>query len=766
MVGKGYHAAILAALLLVFLLSCGTKRSAIDFNGDSPLENRLSQAIIQAQALPQPSQLQDELWQELVTELVRVLKQRQEGELRATNMLPPPPDFGVEQGVLYWTQCLTGDYDNNGEVNVADLTPLGIHFGEDVPPGTGEIAALGRVDGDDNYKINIADITPIGVHYGETVTGYSVLFSEDASGSSTSVAARLDPPDHETGPMADTPVYSYAPTSSGYYSVMARGVGQSGMSRTAFLEVDLGVPGPDPDPNPDPNPDPDPDPDPDPLPDLDPDPLPGQGVVSGRLVDPNGNPVGEGSIVIPGYGPVQANEQGYFIMPNIGASANAPVGVRAAGFANTVGITRVDGFRERFMEFVVLPREFSGYLSGSAGGALDGSMGAKVNIPANSVVDKGGNPLTGTLSVSLTPVGVADESELATVPGNFQARMLDSSSAVLESFGMMELFIDDGLGNAADIAPGEEIEIEIPVPQALRGTSAAREAPETVGLYSFDEAAGQWIEEGEMELNDEGTAYVGQTQSTGWKNPDKPIYNKPVSPPPVMTVNVIDRDAAPVVGAEVCVSGVDYYCRISKATGQDGAASTIVKANSQIRLFARMGDELVSYDKNIQTPGLGQVCSVDLVLNPVLFSATLTWGDAPDDLDIHMLLPVGTAGSSSRAHCYWHRMDVGDAMMDTDDRFWFGPERITAYSGVDGVYDVYVYDASQDFECPLQLSQAKLTVGGSNCPTLTVSAPSSNPYWYYTWHAFQIVVSNDGQDIEVTPINKYVELPPEMYFEH
>src|SRR5690606_36903392 len=70
---------------------------------------------------------------------------------------------------LSWPYSNTGDYDQNSEVNIADLTPIGIHFGDSV---SDPLSSQAIIDGDANGEINIADSTPIGANYGNAPSGY------------------------------------------------------------------------------------------------------------------------------------------------------------------------------------------------------------------------------------------------------------------------------------------------------------------------------------------------------------------------------------------------------------------------------------------------------------------------------------------------------------------------------------------------------------------------------------------------------------------
>ncbi|MCH7471463.1 redoxin family protein [bacterium] len=80
---------------------------------------------------------------------------------------------------LQWTEKNPGDYDNNGEVGISDLTPIGQHFNVVVVSASDPIHAA-LVDGDGNGEINIADITTIGQNYGNYVECY-ILYGDAGS---------------------------------------------------------------------------------------------------------------------------------------------------------------------------------------------------------------------------------------------------------------------------------------------------------------------------------------------------------------------------------------------------------------------------------------------------------------------------------------------------------------------------------------------------------------------------------------------------------
>jgi len=73
---------------------------------------------------------------------------------------------------LSWTEIHPGDYDNNGVVVIADITPVALMFNQNMEgPNPGRVDL---VDGDRSGEVNIADITPLAINFGTGITGYVV----------------------------------------------------------------------------------------------------------------------------------------------------------------------------------------------------------------------------------------------------------------------------------------------------------------------------------------------------------------------------------------------------------------------------------------------------------------------------------------------------------------------------------------------------------------------------------------------------------------
>lgn len=82
-------------------------------------------------------------------------------------------DNGDGTYTLSWHYRNLGDYNQNGTVDIGDITPVSMHYGETVPEGDDNcIQAV--VDGDGSGSIGLGDITPISMNYGVSCAGYTV----------------------------------------------------------------------------------------------------------------------------------------------------------------------------------------------------------------------------------------------------------------------------------------------------------------------------------------------------------------------------------------------------------------------------------------------------------------------------------------------------------------------------------------------------------------------------------------------------------------
>ena len=123
---------------------------------------------------------------------------------------------------LEWTYYNDGDYDQNGQVTIGDITPLGLHFGKQSSSPNWNVARV--ADGDLNGENNVSDLTPIGINFGSSVQSFEIYDSVSESGPFAAVSGGSVPFASASQPPGGGPIPFQkdlqSPTYKNYY--MAR----------------------------------------------------------------------------------------------------------------------------------------------------------------------------------------------------------------------------------------------------------------------------------------------------------------------------------------------------------------------------------------------------------------------------------------------------------------------------------------------------------------------------------------------------------------
>jgi hypothetical protein len=177
-----------------------------------------------------------------------------------------------------------------------------------------------------------------------------------------------------------------------------------------------------------------------------------------------------------------------------------------AGFADQIKVVALPaGAESGYLEATMQPREPALTLpSAAAGGTLTGKDGGRVTFAPNSLVDANGNPVTGAVQVSITPVDVAANPRA--FPGLFAGLRTGGQQGLLLSYGTMEVILSAD-GAPVQLAPGRSATIEIPIYARLTKTGRRLVVGDRFPMWSLDERTGGWIEEGE------GTVVAASTPS-------------------------------------------------------------------------------------------------------------------------------------------------------------------------------------------------------------------------------------------------------------
>jgi hypothetical protein len=126
--------------------------------------------------------------------------------------------------------------------------------------------------------------------------------------------------------------------------------------------------------------------------------------------------------------------------------------------------------------------------------------GARIRVPADSLVDAAGNKPSGPISASIATLDIADSE----APGDWRA--LDGEKEVgLISYGVAFVEFTDAAGTKYNLAQGKRAQVDLAAPQTL-----LRGARQSAPLWSYDETDGYWKQTGTARLNPVTGIYTGE----------------------------------------------------------------------------------------------------------------------------------------------------------------------------------------------------------------------------------------------------------------
>ncbi|MCB1217190.1 hypothetical protein KDL44_07345 [bacterium] len=563
--------ALAGALLLAIAFSAACAgRSQAPENGQSAAQS-LEQVLAELEAMPVPADTDPDSFEELRRELARVLKQewadRSAARAPGTFAFPYADLNFIEQdslAYLNWNCYFTADYDMNGEVGISDLTPLGTFLGrDDSQPGFPF-----WVDGDNNGIISLADITPIGTNFGCSVFNYKVQGThtpgDPDSWQTLDIISRSQREGASLKYQLPDPCggmqYRLVPLAVDNEESVALYPGNGIIDIIEDVEVVQ------------------------------------TGSIAGTVVSGVDQSPLAATVTLEGQDPVLTGSDGRFSFSGLEPSARLAIQVSADGFRDNTAVYAVVAGTTRAQRIEMLTRAPGQQIDASAGGFVLGTAQSSLQIPADSLVDSLGQQLSGNVSVQFSYIDPTDDAQMDAAPGDFCARQLDDSIAMLESFGMVEVFIDDGIGGQANLSPGSAAPVSFPIQPEQQAT-----APDTMPLYSFDEATGMWVEEGIVTKDPGGKSYSGELTHFSQWNCDQPLITTCIE------VLVLDNAQNAVEGALVEVVGVDYTGRSFGYTDESGIAHIPCRIDSTVQVNASYGENIGGGE--FQTPTTVMSCN-------------------------------------------------------------------------------------------------------------------------------------------------------------
>jgi hypothetical protein len=190
----------------------------------------------------------------------------------------------------------------------------------------------------------------------------------------------------------------------------------------------------------------------------------------------------------------------------------------------------------------------------------------QVGIPASSLLDENGQPVTGTAEIAFAPIDPTTD-DIISAPGAFVGISSTTGEArELESGFMAEIALTQN-GRPLHLAPGATASVTFTLPEEFNAVPG-----ELIQAWWFDTEAGVWREDGAGIVEESPTEpgkltwTVEVSHFTSW-NCDRPWSTRSCA-----NVLVVDQEGRPLSGRTVTARGLSYSYRGSAITGASGQA--------------------------------------------------------------------------------------------------------------------------------------------------------------------------------------------------
>jgi len=223
----------------------------------------------------------------------------------------------------------------------------------------------------------------------------------------------------------------------------------------------------------------------------------------------------------------------------------------------------------------MITESFQPSFEAATGGSItiDGTTG--VTFPANSIVNANGEVFDGEVFATHAYLDPSASTTADRMPGNLQGVQDDLEEVALQSFGMINVSLQDIDGAPLNIGEGFTATISVALPASITAN-----APNEIPLWSFNEQFGIWVEEGTAtKINGH---YVGEVKHFSWWNCDAPF------PLIELDVTLTDENQNPVSNHIVAIGfGSDSLATHYSYTNENGFTSGKVPAGETLILQIR-----------------------------------------------------------------------------------------------------------------------------------------------------------------------------------
>ena len=241
--------------------------------------------------------------------------------------------------------------------------------------------------------------------------------------------------------------------------------------------------------------------------------------IIGFVFDASGNPISGVTVTSSGGGSGTTDISGGFLFAAT-AGAQKVTASKTGYFDNfkmiTVGGTTNMNIVLQTQTGVQSSVPLTGLTSGTVTGTGTGrpSNNAEVSFPANAIVDGSNNPVA-SATMKIGNILVSDTGATDIFPGTFLGE-ISGSDEPIESYGYVNVSVEDGSGNSLSLNPAIGATVRMPVNPDPVGEN-------TIATWRLNETTGVWEQGSNATRVGASNVFEFNVTSFSWWNIDKPI---------------------------------------------------------------------------------------------------------------------------------------------------------------------------------------------------------------------------------------------------
>jgi len=144
-------------------------------------------------------------------------------------------------------------------------------------------------------------------------------------------------------------------------------------------------------------------------------------------------------------------------------------------------------------------------------GATISTKGATVELPASNIVNMDGSTFSGNVVAKVTFNQVTSLAGRNAFPGDYLGLNTDGTESVLQSYGFIDVTLEDENGIALRLADGATAMLTYPMDTNIEAT------PDSIPLWYYDIEKGIWVEDGVATYDADTNTYSGEVSHfTTW----------------------------------------------------------------------------------------------------------------------------------------------------------------------------------------------------------------------------------------------------------